>query len=252
MSSRKRSAAKGVKKEAPPNSPPNWPVFKPLLPPEDLSLETVVDSQILVVRNFWTAKLCKEYVSFLSTLPLTTTPGRPKKGEALRVNDRFQIVDPVFANRLWVETGLRELICNLENQDEESRAQLWGGTPISLNPSIRVYRYSRGQYFDCHYDESNNLVLERPNTPTSTRAKTTWTMLLYLTSSTTGCQGGETVFYPDDLPRGRNSVEEKVVVELETGKLLLHKHGNDCMLHEGCEVSEGEKWVIRSDLCVTR
>ena len=33
---------------------------------------------------------------------------------------------------------------------------------------------------------------------------------------------------------------------------LLHRHGNDCMLHEGSEVKEGEKWIIRSDLCVRR
>ena len=34
--------------------------------------------------------------------------------------------------------------------------------------------------------------------------------------------------------------------------LLLHKHGNDCMLHEGREVTAGEKWIIRTDLCVGR
>lgn len=33
---------------------------------------------------------------------------------------------------------------------------------------------------------------------------------------------------------------------------LLHKHGQDCLLHEGREVREGEKWIIRSDLCVRR
>jgi len=43
-------------------------------------------------------------------LPLTTTPGKPKKGDALRFNDRFQITDEGFANRLWEETGLRELV----------------------------------------------------------------------------------------------------------------------------------------------
>jgi hypothetical protein len=62
--------------------------------------------------------------------------------------------------------------------------------------------------------------------------KTTWTLLLYLTSPATGCQGGETVFYPDEtvIPGKRNVVEEPVVVGLETGMVLLHKHGNDCML----------------------
>lgn len=34
--------------------------------------------------------------------------------------------------------------------------------------------------------------------------------------------------------------------------VLLHKHGNDCMLHEGREVLDGEKWIIRTDVCVKR
>lgn len=63
---------------------------------------------------------------------MTTTPGKPKKGEALRVNDRFQINDELFANRLWVETGLRELICGGDDEDgeeeglsREEREELW-------------------------------------------------------------------------------------------------------------------------------
>lgn len=77
-------------------------------------------------------------------------------------------------------------------------------------------------------DESNVLTLNTKPTPTP--AKTTWTLLLYLTSPATGCQGGETVFYPDELP-GKNTLQEKpIVVSLETGMVLLHKHGNDCML----------------------
>jgi hypothetical protein len=41
---------------------------------------------------------------------LVTTPGKPKKGDAVRVNDRFQVVDEGFARRLWEETGLKDLI----------------------------------------------------------------------------------------------------------------------------------------------
>ncbi|RDW61297.1 hypothetical protein BP5796_11189 [Coleophoma crateriformis] len=235
---------------------PDWPAFKPLLTTADLSLESVSKSQIVVIRNFWTSSLCKNYVTFLKTLPLVTTPGKPKKGEALRVNDRFQIDDPVFANRLWIETGLRELVCgggeagDIEDEDfmsPEERIRLWGGEVVGLNPSIRIYRYTKGQYFDKHYDESN--VLGLPTKPTATPVKTTWTILLYLTSPATGCQGGETVFYPDDLPQKSSPIDKEIVVSLETGMLLLHKHGNDCMLHEGREVTDGEKWVIRTDLC---
>lgn len=74
---------------------------------------------------------------------------------------------------------------------------------------------------------------------------------MYLTSPTTGCVGGETVFYPGAPKKGKNvATPEPIAIGLEVGMALLHKHGKDCMLHEGREVVHGEKWVIRSDLCV--
>jgi len=77
-------------------------------------------------------------------------------------------------------------------------------------------------------DESNSLSLSSKSGPVL--AKTTWTLLLYLTSPATGCIGGETVFYPDELPGKNNVVQKETVVGLETGMCLLHRHGNDCML----------------------
>ena len=74
-------------------------------------------------------------------------------------------------------------------------------------------------------DDSNNVTL-------STRpAKTTWTLLLYLTSSSPNpadgeCAGGETVFYP----RGRRTERDALSVAPEAGTVLLHKHGDECML----------------------
>ncbi|XMA14764.1 hypothetical protein WAI453_007555 [Rhynchosporium graminicola] len=264
MPPKKHSTSKTSLNTAPslPAAIPNWPALKPLIPTSDLTLHTLLPSQIVTISQFFTSTLCKTYVNFLKELPLTTTPGKPKKGDALRFNDRFQVFDEAFANRLWLETGLRELVCGSEDEDydgedeqqegmtREERRELWGGDVMGLNPNIRIYRYTKGQYFDCHYDESNTLTLATKPSPTP--AKTTWTLLLYLTSPATGCIGGETVFYPDEMTFGgkKNVVEKEVVVGLETGMCLLHKHGNDCMLHEGREVLEGEKWVIRSDFPV--
>ena len=247
--SKRKLARQGRVESANSNRPtPAWPVFKPLLPSSDLSLTTLVPDQIVTISNLWTSSLCKSYVSFLSSLPLMATPGRPKKGDALRFNDRFQIDDAAFAGRLWQDTALKEIISSVDQAHK-----LWGGELLGLNPNIRIYRYSKGQFFDKHYDDSINVTL--PTSP-PTQAKTTWTLLLYLTSPSTGCIGGETVFYPEHGPKkaGNNMLEETAptIVGLETGMALLHRHGADCMLHEGKEVNEGEKWVIRSDLCVRR
>ncbi|EGE80544.2 hypothetical protein BDDG_03485 [Blastomyces dermatitidis ATCC 18188] len=248
--------------------PPNWPALKPLIPPSDLHLETLLEDQILIIRNLLAASLCRTYVSFLSTLPLITTPKGPKKDEAVRVNDRFQVHDAAFAERLWSGTALNELVL-AEGEGEA----LWGGEVLGLNPNIRIYRYAPGQFFDKHYDDSVPLLLT-PSTPSTTPtptipAKTTWTLLIYLTT----CTGGETVFYPDDdddeqqagPPKSKSKSKSKsspqqrqqqqqepIIVSLETGMALLHRHGERCLLHEGREVVAGEKWVIRSDLVVRR
>ncbi|PVH93668.1 hypothetical protein DM02DRAFT_603687 [Periconia macrospinosa] len=271
-----------------PPPPPNWPPLTPLLPTSSLSLQTVLPSQILTIPHLFTPTLCKTYVSFLSTLPLVTTPANPKKGDAVRVNDRFQIEDKVFAERLWEGTGLRGLVLGEgEGEDgegeeeggEEKRRELWGGDVLGLNPNIRIYRYTPGQHFAPHYDDSNTLSFPPPTTTTTSPprtstalthhlipALTTWTLLLYLTS----CVGGETVFYPSsqDEPTGKKSKKKKgkegsssvgvggrsepIVCEMEVGMALLHRHGRECLLHEGREVREGVKWVIRSDVCVRR
>ncbi|KAL9594504.1 MAG: hypothetical protein Q9219_006998 [cf. Caloplaca sp. 3 TL-2023] len=240
--------------------PLQWPPLNPLIPVSDLRLETLLEDQIVVIRNFFPSSLCKSYVSFLASLPLVTTPVQPKKGDAVRVNDRFQVEDGAFADELWRGAGLRDLIGGVEEDDGDVGARgrssggLWGGRVCGLNPRIRVYRYSKGQFFGQHYDESN--VLSLPTSP-PTPARTTWTLLIYLTGPSTGCVGGETVFYPDLGPAKKFSGKENdgshpVIVDLEVGMALLHKHGQDCLLHEGREVMQGEKWVIRSDLCVKR
>ena len=112
---------------------PQWPPLKPLVPTCDLSLEVLLEDQVILIRKLFTSSLCQKYVSFLSGLPLTTTPGKPKKGEALRVNDRFQVEDAAFAEQIW-QSGLKELVTSTESHN-------WGGKPIGLNSNIRIYRY---------------------------------------------------------------------------------------------------------------
>ncbi|KAI9778442.1 MAG: hypothetical protein M1839_008088 [Geoglossum umbratile] len=222
---------------------PNWPRMQPLIPPVDLSFQTLLPNQIILIPNLFTATLCKTYVSFLSALPLTTTTGKPRKGDAARVAERLQIHDPAFAKGLWEDTALKGLVLGPADGEDgmtgDERRQLWGGD-VGLNPNIRIYRYKKGQFFAKHYDESNTL-LHAPGIP----ATTTWTLLLYLTTPESG---GETVFHP---PPSLVSLSP-ISVAPSAGMALLHRHGLDCLLHEGREVLQGEKWVLRSDLCVRR
>ena len=275
----KSNAGTATLKQPPPI---DWPPITPLIPAAELSLTTLLENQILTIPRLWTSTLCKTYVSFLSSLPLVTTPGKPKRGEATRVNDRFQVDDAAFAKRVWSETALKEIagnpIVDERALGEVEKRALWGGEVLGLSSNIRVYRYSKGQFFDQHCesrstthsliwkaeasytlsmadsradDDSNNVLFPSATSSSPVPAKTTWTLLLYLSSPVTGCKGGETVFYPDP-PSKREAAPSPVVAELEVGMALLHRHGKDCLLHEGREVTEGEKWIIRSDLCVKR
>ena len=128
---------------------PRWPLLTPLLPSIDLHLETLLTDQILIIRNLFTATLCRNYVSFLSSLPLNTTKLQPKKDEALRLNDRFQIEDSAFAEMLWGNTALRDLVTGSGNgppdgdePEHQELEKLFGGKVLGLNPRIRIYRYS--------------------------------------------------------------------------------------------------------------
>lgn len=92
-----------------------------------------------------------------------------------------------------------------------------------------------------------------PNTiKKRTKCHTTYTLLLYLTAPPE-LTGGETIFY-NELPKQQGKKgsggTEVIKVGLEKGMALLHKHGRDCLLHEGAMVSAGEKWVLRTDLVV--
>lgn len=113
----KAKVAKASAPPAPIAKPPAWPQFKPPLPVVDLELvRHAVTDKIITISS---RSLCKDYVSFLSSLPLVTTPGKPKRGEAVRVNDRFQVEDMNFAKTLWEKTGLKEILT------DEQYTELW-------------------------------------------------------------------------------------------------------------------------------
>jgi hypothetical protein len=116
---------------------------------------------------------------------------------------------------------------------------------IGLNENLRVYRYCPGHYFGSHYDESVVVDVEVPtggDNYSVTRGQTRWTLLIYLTGEGE-VEGGATVFYPEDSNKAC-----AVAFNPQKGMALLHKHGDDCLLHEGELVRSGYKWVLRSDL----
>lgn len=131
-----------------------WPTIPPRQQYDDeLTLHSLLPDQILTISELWSRKSCKEFVQFLSRLPLVTTPAARKVDEAVRVNDRFQIDDAAFARAIW-DSGLNEVLTNgvIDGKplDADARKLLWGGELLGLNHNIRIYRYRKGQFFAAH------------------------------------------------------------------------------------------------------
>lgn len=146
--------SKPSKTEGKPTSTIDWPPLGARPAYEDqLTIQSLYPDHIITIPNLWSRRLCKEYVEFLSRLPLVTTPATQKKDHAVRVNDRFQIDDPIFARTIW-ETGLKQTLSEAgiddKAYDSEKRQQLLGGEVLGLNSNIRVYRYRAGQFFASH------------------------------------------------------------------------------------------------------
>lgn len=244
-------------------------------------VETVIEDQIYTLPKFFSAKLCNELIRWFETasnlkpdtpknkqvLDFVTTQMPPKKDYAARVNDRAVVYDKLLAYKLWQQ--LRIPLLSLptpittngyetygddyndnDNLDDDSlRLRKIFQDCIGLNDNFRIYRYVPGHYFGQHYDESvkaSVVKLDDSGKPSKPiEGNTLWTLLTYLTGEPEGeVTGGATTFYPDETAGETDAVR----VQLQKGTLLLHKHGDDCYLHEGELVKSGVKWVFRSDL----
>lgn len=85
-----------------------------------------------------------------------------------------------------------------------------------------------------------------------TGLRSRWTLLIYLTGTVDNddvgaVDGGSTIFWTKE-PNRKGKGGESLSVQLRAGRAVLHKHGDDCLLHEGEVVRSGDKWILRSDL----
>jgi predicted 2-oxoglutarate/Fe(II)-dependent dioxygenase YbiX len=103
--------------------------------------------------------------------------------------------------------------------------RLAGRKPVGVNERFRGYRYSPGQKFAMHYDGAYQR---------NAHERSELTLMVYLND---GFEGGSTTFY--DLTAGPLEVRPRM------GTALLFQH---YLLHEGCVVHAGVKYVLRSDV----
>ncbi|TFK72160.1 hypothetical protein BDN72DRAFT_816333 [Pluteus cervinus] len=207
--------------------------FPALSAKEGLECTTLLEDQILIIDDLLSAEECKFFVKCIGSLPLELTPPK-KRGEAERVNHRLSVTSPDLAQRL--AGVLFPHLPSFPHPASMRRGNDQPRKPHSLNTNIRVYKYTPSQHFGPHYDDSVRDAL--------TGVKSEWTLLIYLTGQEDGIKGGETIFYRET----RGKPKESIIPPLRRGMALLHRHGKDCLLHEGSMVEQGVKYVLRSDL----
>ncbi|GMH43888.1 hypothetical protein BSKO_11822 [Bryopsis sp. KO-2023] len=211
-------------------------------PPPPISLKSnpnvvpLRGTSIFQVESALSVCESRAFIEYAETLGFASQGSKGAAyGEAFRDNDRVAINDPSLASALWEKTGLREIFAEIVVGKLKA---------IGLNPNLRFYRYSPGQKFGRHIDESVS---------TGPGECTLFTLLVYLSGAPApgsnvkrkngeeALVGGETVFYGN-----KNRVLASVTPTV--GLALLHIHGDDCNEHEAMEVRRGVKYVLRSDV----
>ena len=135
-------------------------------------------------------------------------PSGAKMIKGIRNNYRLMHEDPAMATLYW------------NKLQEFCPARLENAEAIGLNPLFRFYKYDASQRFKRHIDGRFQL-------DESTESRITF--MIYLNDD---FEGGETKF--DDLT---------IVPKKGTALCFIHEQK-----HEGCPVTEGSKYVLRTDV----
>lgn len=156
-----------------------------------------------------------------SQAQITVGPNRYRTNTEIRNNDRVIFDDVDLAGQLFEK--VRPFLPNLY----EERWHLKG-----LNERFRFYRYGKGQQFRPHYDGAFERYWDEMSF---------LTLIFYLND---GFDGGETTFFYDRSDVGQ-SPTPRFVIAPKTGSALIFDHQQ---LHEGSEVTDGVKYVLRTDV----
>jgi 2OG-Fe(II) oxygenase superfamily len=174
------------------------------------------DGFIWTLGDFLTKKECQNWINFAEEEGrLQRMQQRGTRFMALRHCYRFNLEDSAMAARLF------HRLQQTRTYTDVLESHFSGQVPVACSPNLRIYKYENGMSFGKHVDGSESI----PGV-----GATRMTMLIYLSD----CQGGATRFYETFQPR--------------VGSLLLHVHGDECLEHEADPVTNGTKYVLRTDL----
>ena len=171
-----------------------------------------VANGILTINEFLSLSECSCHITQSEELGYKrTTFGHAEQQVSMpryRNNDRVFFEDTVLAGKFWERS--REHVPRIVDEHET----------IGVSERFRFYRYHKGQFFGRHADGP----CRRSN-----GERSRLTLIVYLNDD---FSGGETIF---DL----------ATIEPRAGMALIFIHG---LMHEGAEVLDGSKYVLRTDV----
>ena len=172
----------------------------------------VLAKDIYLIKDFLSPEKCNEFIRSSENIGFGAatieTDNGPRVVDHIRNNSRVLYKDLNLAEELWMTL------------EPEAPKSIGESRAIGLNELFRFYKYHPGQQFRKHRDQSfvrNNLEASY------------YTFMIYLNDN---FRGGETRF-------------NNCVVAPEAGAALIFYHQLE---HEGSEVLEGVKYVLRTDI----
>ncbi|MTB50657.1 2OG-Fe(II) oxygenase [Lewinella sp. W8] len=179
------------------------------------TLKTIAPG-IWTVKDFFTPEECQHWIDFSEARGYEKAkigPGRVQHlNLSVRNNDRVIYDAPDLADALW------------QRAQDFVPAELDRVVAMGMNTRFRFYRYHPGQQFRMHQDGS---YIKNTNE---------WSEFTFMVYLNEGMKGGATRF------------REYTIVP-RTGKLLIFNHQ---LSHEGEQLREGIKYVLRSDVMYRR
>ena len=222
-----------------------------------MCIEDLIPNAVFVAQNALTTKECKDWIRYAEVSGWDAVAHPATRWIAHRECSRLQKNDWIMAHRLF--TRIQQVVVEATKQldifDKSTRVNTYHASktykPITCNPNLRLYKYTKGQWFGKHIDDTNEIEWKGVDTPYPStdvsETQTEITVLFYLSS----CRGGATRFHlPKNTKKKGNKVSNdgSVAFSPTQGAVLLHVHGDRCLEHEAEPVLDGIKYVLRTDI----
>jgi len=222
---------------------PEIPQFDDLIP---IVKEDIYDNnEGFILYNVLSPKECEYVINTSEELGI----GPLSYDKSFRNNDRCVAIGRGASNTIFNRIKDYILQLNITTEDDHHVGYSFkcegDWKPIGLNTFWRICRYAPGGHFGPHYDahyyvDTNNRSMK--------------TFMIYLNDE---YEGGTTNFINDSQPLFRDqdglfkAQEENILRKIKPikGMALIFNHH---ILHEGGIVSQGTKYIMRSDILFNR